>query len=83
MASINGLSGGLIFISLLVLLWVIIFYRNNNEPARDAASGATFIVAIVGFIMAVMGLIGDRTWSITFFLLLGAVAMLINRPSNQ
>jgi len=82
MASINDLAGGLIFIVILVLLWAIIVFRNNGEPARDAISGATFITAIVGFLLAVLGLVGDKTFSITFFILIGAVALLINRPSN-
>lgn len=82
-ASINAEANYLIFVSILFLLWIIIFFRNNNEPSRDAASGATFITALVGLLFAVLGFVGDRTFSIAFFGLLAVLALLINRPDGQ
>lgn len=82
MASINNEAGGLIFVSVLVLLWIIIFFRNNNEAARDAAVGATYIVCIVGALFGIAGLLYDRTFSVLFFLMVGAIVMLVNRPNG-
>ena len=83
MASISNHAGGLIFPSLLFIVWLIIFFRNNNETSRDSAVGATFIVAILGVLFGVAGLMGDRLISISFFAFLATISLIINRPSNQ
>lgn len=82
MISINQVAGGMIFASLLVVIWIILFMRQRDEPVREAVTGATYITAILGFLLSVLGLMGDRYFSITFFLMIGAIALLINKPDK-
>ena len=82
MISINQVASGMIFSSLLVVIWLILFMRSRDEPVREAMSGATFITAIIGLLFSVLGFIGDRIFSISFFLLCGAIALLINKPDK-
>lgn len=82
MSSINQVAGGMIFPSLLIIIWLIIFMSHRYEPVRESISGATFIVAILGLLMSIIGLIGDRVFSISFFILAGAIALLINKPDK-
>lgn len=82
MNSISEVTNGLLFPTLLIIIWLILFMRARDEPVREAMGGSLFIVSILGLLMSIAGLIGDRIFSITFFCLAGGIALLINKPDK-
>lgn len=77
---INTLTNQLFGVSILVIIWLIIYMRNKNEGNRDSIVGASFIASIAGILMSFIGLVSDTVLGICIFLFLGSLALLINRP---
>lgn len=78
--SFNQATDGLLFITLLSIIWIIIYMKNKDEPLREAVGGASFITSIIAFLFAVLGWIDGRTFMITFIILAGSLVLLINKP---
>jgi hypothetical protein len=81
-SSLNDVSGGLLGLSLLVILWLVVYMRNRDEPVREAVSGATFITSIVGMLFGFLGLISGKAFIVLFFLMAGSIILLINKPDR-
>lgn len=79
---VNTLSEGLFGVSILILIWTIIFFRQSTENNRDKIVAANFITLVVAMLFAYIDIINDFTFGVTIFLLLGSIALMYLRPSG-
>lgn len=69
-------------VSIVGLVWLVIYMRNSDEPTRERVTGASFITAIVATLLSFLGLVNGETLGITLVLCIGSIALLMNRGSN-
>lgn len=80
---VNTLTSGLFGVSILVLIWVVMFFRQSTENNRDRIVAANFVTSIVAFIFGYMEIINDFTVGVFIFLLIGSIALLMIRPGGS
>jgi hypothetical protein len=79
----NLLTGQLFGVSILVLLWLIVFFRNQRQSIRDTVIIANLITGIVAIIFGFLGILQDKPLWIALLLLFGSIALLIKREGQQ
>lgn len=79
---VNTLTNGLFGVSILVLIWVVMFFRQSTENNRDRIVAANFVTCITAFIFGYIGIINDFTVGVAVFLLIGSIAIIMVRPGN-
>lgn len=79
---VNTLTNGLFGASLLVLIWLVMFFRQSTENNRDRIVTANVVVFFVGLFFWYIGIVNDFTLSVTIFLSIGSIALLYVRPGN-
>lgn len=78
-AGINTLTEGLFGVSIIILLWVTIFFRQTDENNRDRIVAANFVAAFTGIIFFFVGIVNDFVLGSSIVLLIGSIALLMNR----
>lgn len=76
---VNTLTEGLFGVSIIVLLWVTVFFRQTGENNRDRIVAANFVAAITGMAFRFIGLVNDFVLGASIVLLVGSIALLMTK----
>jgi len=76
---VNDLTGGLVGLFLLIMVFGMVYYRNRYEPTREALAGAAWVTTLVAVLLRVLGLFDDWYLGICIVLAVGSLIMLVNR----
>ena len=79
---VNTLTNGLFGVSLLVLIWLVMFFRQSTENNRDRIVAANVVTGFVALFFGYMEIVNDFTVGVAVFLLIGSVALIMIRPGN-
>jgi len=63
----------------LAVLFGILYFRMNFEPARNRFAASLLIVSMVSLLLSVAGFLPDGVWGVTVFLAVGAAALMVVR----
>lgn len=78
---INTLTEGLFGVSIIVLLWLTVFFRQSTESNRDRIVAANFVAGITGIVFTVIGITNEFVLGASIVLLIGSIGLLYNRPA--
>lgn len=76
---VNDITGGLFGVSILVLIWLVVYYRTRGEPTRESAVAASWVTLIAAVLLRLLGWLDDTYLGICIVLALGSLALLVNR----
>jgi hypothetical protein len=71
--SINDLTGGWIFIFLMIAIWIISFISTRNDNYIDQFIISSFITTIVGVFLVFAELIGWYVFMFPLIMLIGSI----------
>lgn len=78
---VNTLTAGLFGVSIVVLVWLLIFFRQSTEPNRDRIVAANFVSSFVALFFGYLGIVNDYVIGTAVVLLIGSIALLMTRPT--
>jgi hypothetical protein len=73
----NEITGGIIGASILLGVWLLIYFQNRTTLPREAATAASWITLLVAALLRVGGMIEDTYLGITFVIAIGSLALLV------
>jgi hypothetical protein len=76
---INLVTDGLFGASIVLLVWLLIYFRLRNEPTREAVIAASFTAFIIAVILSMLGTISDWVFNASLIVFIGSLVMLLNR----
>lgn len=79
---VNTLSNGLFGASILVLIWLVMFFRQSTENNRDRIVAANVVTGITAIFFGYLEIVNDFTVGVAIFLLIGSMALIMIRPGN-
>ena len=79
LSCMNEITRGLFGLSLLVGVWLLVYFGNSNSQARDRVVGASWITFLVAVLLRVAGGVDDVYLGMAFVLAIGSLAMLAIR----
>lgn len=79
---VNTLTNGLFGVSIIVLIWLVMFFRSSTENNRDRIVAANFVAGITALFFGYIDIVNDFTVGVAVFLLIGSIAILMIRPGQ-
>ena len=76
---VNTLTEGLFGVSIIVLLWLTVFFRQSQESNRDRIVAANFVASITGIFFSFVGFVNDFVLGASIVLLVGSIVLLMNK----
>lgn len=76
---VNNLSHGLLGVSIILALWLLVYFRNKDEGNKDAMVGATFVSSIAAIFLGIMGILNDQVFGIAIIAFIGSIVMLFEK----
>jgi hypothetical protein len=75
----NPAQIGLFGVGILLLVWLIVFFRLRESIQKDSIAVASFVTFILASLLATIGIIEGRLWVVTLVLMVGSLGLLLNR----
>lgn len=76
---VNTLTEGLFGVSILLLIWLVIFFKLREHSTYDAMTAATFVASIAGLFMRLLNWVNDGVFGIAVVAFIGAIVLLVYR----
>ena len=76
---VNTLTEGLFGVSIIVLLWMTVFFRHSTESNRDRIVAANFVASITAMLFGIIGFVNDFVVGAAIVLFVGSIYLLTSK----
>jgi len=76
---VNTLTEGLFGVSIIVLLWMTVFFRQSTESNRDRIVAANFVASITAMLFGIIGFVNDFVVGAAIVLFVGSIYLLTSK----
>lgn len=76
---VNTLTEGLFGVSIIVLLWMTVFFRQSTESNRDRIVAANFVASITAILFSILGFVNDYVLGAAIVLFVGSIYLLTSK----
>ena len=79
---VNTLTQGIFGASIVVLIWLVVFFRQGAENNRDKIVAANFVAGITAIFFGYIGIVNSFVVGVATVLLIGSIVLLVIRPGQ-